>query len=82
MKTDHSRAQIEIGSQRSWRLNDPLPPGGDHVPFRNDQVSTRRRSIVRMLMAAPVLPGLMAAWWTRPSVSVVVRDGWVLSRDD
>jgi len=30
----------------------------------------------------PLVPAVLSGWWTKSSPHIVVRDGWVLSKDD
>jgi hypothetical protein len=41
-----------------------------------------RRSVLRGLSIWPIVPVALSAWWVRPSPAVVLRNGWVLSKDD
>lgn len=51
-------------------------------PRSGQAIQLRRRSFLGSLLALPRLPAAMSAWWLRSSAAVVVRDGWVLSKDD
>jgi hypothetical protein len=51
-------------------------------PLPQGVAEPRRRFLLARLLALPVLSvAITSAWW-RSSEAVVVRNGWVLSRDD
>jgi hypothetical protein len=41
-----------------------------------------RRSLLRGLSIWPIVPVGLSAWWVKPPLAVVLRNGWVLSKDD
>ena len=41
-----------------------------------------RRAFLSNLLALPMVPTVLSGWWLRSSDAVVVRSGWVLSKDD
>jgi hypothetical protein len=41
-----------------------------------------RRTLLRGLSIWPIVPIALSAWWAKPSRAVVLRNGWVLSKDD
>ena len=41
-----------------------------------------RRSLLRGLSIWPIVPVALSGWWVKPSPIVVLRNGWVLSKDD
>lgn len=41
-----------------------------------------RRFLLRGLSIWPIVPVAMSAWWIKSSPDVVLRNGWVLSKDD
>lgn len=46
------------------------------------QLASPRRGFVLGLLSLPVASALFGRWWLGSSASVVVRNGWVLSKDD
>jgi hypothetical protein len=42
----------------------------------------RRRSLLRWLTVLPIGPVVVSGWWIKPSPVAVLRNGWVLSKDD
>ena len=44
--------------------------------------ATPRRTFLAKLLALPVLPATVGTWWLRSPSGVVIRDGWVLAKDD
>jgi hypothetical protein len=41
-----------------------------------------RRSLLRGLSIWPIIPVALSARWVKSSRAVVLRNGWVLSKDD
>jgi hypothetical protein len=58
---------------------EPAPCG---PPGSGEAIRLRRRSFLGSLLALTRLPAAMGALWLRSSEAVVIRDGWVLSKDD
>lgn len=44
--------------------------------------NSRRRSFLSGLIGLPMLAAVVGAWWLRSSETVIIRGGWVLSKDD
>jgi hypothetical protein len=42
----------------------------------------RRRSLLRGLTFLPMGSVVLSGWWIEPSPVAVLRNGWVLSKDD
>jgi hypothetical protein len=55
-------------------------PQGDGSPTSKENVY--RRFLLRGLSVWPLVPAVLGGWWTKSSSLIVVRDGWVLSKDD
>lgn len=46
------------------------------------EVNSRRRSLVSRILMLPLVTLAPKVWWAPASSTVVVRDGWVLSKAD
>lgn len=46
------------------------------------EVNSRRRSLVSRILMLPLVTLAPKGWWAPASSTVVVRDGWVLSKAD
>jgi hypothetical protein len=73
--------RIDAFHEGGVRVKTTDSPQAVNVLSQGD-VHVRRRSLLRGLTLLPIGSVVVSGWWIKPSPVAVLRNGWVLSKDD
>ena len=81
VKGRRNRAKsIACHKGENWVNKIDLPQLDNRLPTAD--VSVFRRALLGGLSLLPIAPLALSGWWMKSSSVVVLRNGWVLSKDD